>query len=243
MLEYLSHFPRGRILTEISDELGCPVSSAYRIAMALEDMELVARDPETKQIRLTNKMLLTGQRALTESNLLENSLDIMRELRDKVNDTVLLGVRDGTEVVVLDQVTGSRMFCFVAKLGYRIGVYCSAPGKAMLAVLPDKELTEVIEAIKFHRYNERTIMTKEELRIELKRAVKNGYAFDNAEQFEGVYCTAAPIFDRSGYPVAAIWATGLMMDIKRKDVPALGVVIREHADRISARLGYMNRGA
>jgi DNA-binding IclR family transcriptional regulator len=135
------------------------------------------------------------------------------------------------------------MFCFVAKLGYRIGVYCSAPGKAMLAVLPDKELTEVIEAIKFHRYNERTIMTKEELRIELKRAVKNGYAFDNAEQFEGVYCTAAPIFDRSGYPVAAIWATGLMMDIKRKDVPALGVVIREHADRISARLGYMKRGA
>lgn len=241
ILEHLSHFPRGRLLTDIVEDLGCPVSSAYRIAMALEDMGLVSRDPETKQIRLTNKMLLTGQRAITETNLLENSLDIMRELRDRVIDTVLMGVLDGSEIVVLDQVTGSRMFCFVAKLGYRIGVYCSAPGKAILAFLPEKEREKVIAAITFVRYNERTLATKERLRHELPDIIKSGFAFDDSEQFEGVYCIGAPVFDRSGFPVAAIWTTGLMMDFDRKRILEIGAVIRESADHISARLGFAGK--
>jgi DNA-binding IclR family transcriptional regulator len=238
ILEYLSRHPRGKLLTDIAEDLGCPVSSAYRIAMALEDMGLVSRDAETKQIRMTNKLLLIGQRAITETNLVENALDVMRELRDRAVDTVLIGVREGTDIVVLDQATGARMFCFVAKLGYRVGVSCSAPGKAILAFLPEKEREEVIAAIRFVRYNERTITTKERLRRELEGVVKNGYAFDDSEQFEGVYCIGAPVFDRGGYPVASVWVTGLMMDLDRKRIPELGARVRDHAARVSKRLGF-----
>jgi DNA-binding IclR family transcriptional regulator len=198
---------------------------------------LVSRAPETKQIRMTQKLLLIGQRAITETNLVENALDIMRELRDAVVDTVLIGVREGAEIVVLDEAIGSRMFCFVSKLGYRVPVYCSAPGKAMLAFLPEKDREAVLAGTKFVRFNERTIATKDELRRELEAVVAQGYAFDNAEQFEGVYCLGAPVFDRTGYPVAAVWTTGLMMDLERKRVSEIGVAVRAHADRISARMG------
>jgi DNA-binding IclR family transcriptional regulator len=241
ILDHLSRHPRGEVLTDIAAALDCPVSSAYRIAMALEDMGLVSRDPETKQIRMTNKLLLIGQRAITETNLVEHALDVMRELRDRLVDTVLIGVREGADVVVLDQAMGSRMFCFVSKLGYRVGVYCSAPGKAILACLPGKEREEVIAAIRFTRYNERTITSKDALRRELGGVIKNGYAFDNSEQFEGVYCIGAPVFDHSGYPVSAIWVTGLMMDLDRKRIPEIGAAVRAHADRISERLGYAGR--
>ena len=238
ILELLSRHPRGRVLTDIAEALGCPVSSTYRIAMALEDMGLVSRDPETKQIRLTNRLLKIGQRAITETNLIEHALDIMRELRDRVVDTVLIGVREGTEVIVLDEAIGTRMFCFVSKLGYRVGVACSAPGKAILAHLPEKERADVIAAIKFVRFNARTITSKDQLRQELADVASKGYAFDDSEQFEGVYCIGAPVFDRCGYPVASVWTTGLMMDLDRARVSEIGAVVREHADRISARLGY-----
>ncbi len=240
ILENLSAHPRGRVLTEIADDLKFPVSSAYRIVMALEELGLVSRDPETKQIRMTRKLLLIGQRAITETNLVEHALDIMRELRDVVVDTVLIGVREGAEVVVLDEAIGSRMFCFVSKLGYRVPAYSSAPGKAMLAFLPEKEREAVIAATKFVRFNERTITTKDELRRELAAVVEKGYAFDNAEQFEGVYCIGAPVFDRAAYPVAAVWTTGLMMDLERKRIPEVGAAVRAHADRISARMGFGN---
>jgi DNA-binding IclR family transcriptional regulator len=238
ILEHLSRHPRGQMLTDITAALDCPISSAYRIAMALEDMGLVARDPETKQIRLTTKLLLIGQLAITEANLVEHALDIMRELRDRVQDTVLIGVREGKEVIVLDEAIGTRMFCFISKLGYRIGVSCSAPGKAILAFLPKKERDELIATMKFVRYNERTITSKEHLRRELATVAEKGYSFDDSEQFEGIYCIGAPVLDRSGYPVAAVWTTGLMMNIDRKHIPEIGSVVKSHADRISARLGY-----
>ena len=238
MLEYLSRHPRGRLLTEAAAALGCPVSSAYRIAMALEDMGLVARDPDTKHIRLTNKLLMVGQRAITESDLVESALDLMRELRDRVADTVLIGVRDGADVVVLDQTVGSRMFCFVAKMGYRVGAYCSAPGKAILAFLPEKEREAVIGGIAFARHTARTITSKGRLREALDGVREAGYAFDDAEQFEGVYCIGAPIFDRAGYPVSSVWVTGLMMDLDRARVPAIGAEVRAYADRVSERLGF-----
>jgi DNA-binding IclR family transcriptional regulator len=242
ILEHLSRHPRGQVLTDITAALDCPISSAYRIAMALEDMGLVSRDPETKQISLTTKLLLIGQRAITETNLVEHALDIMRELRDCVQDTVLIGVREGKEVIVLDEAIGTRMFCFVSKLGYRIGVSCSAPGKAILAFLPEKEREELIATMKFIRYNERTITSKEQLRREMVTVVEKGYSFDDSEQFEGIYCIGAPVFDRSGYPVASVWTTGLMMNIERRQIPEIGSVVISHADRISARLGY-NKGS
>jgi DNA-binding IclR family transcriptional regulator len=130
------------------------------------------------------------------------------------------------------------MFCFVSKLGYRIGISCSAPGKAILAFLPETEREELIATMKFVRYNERTITSKEGLRRELADVVKKGYSFDDSEQFDGIYCIGAPVFDRIGYPVASVWTTGLMMDIDRKQVPEISAIVRDHADRISSRLGY-----
>ena len=236
MMEMLSRKPKGCLLTEISEKLQCPVSSAYRMSMALEEMALVSRESDTKILRLTNKLLDIGQRAVTENNLIENALDIMRQLRDEVSDTVLIGVRDDTEIVVLDEALGTRMFAFISKLGYRIGVSCSAPGKAVLAFLPESEREAVIGRVKFVKYNDRTLMDPETLRKELAKIAKQGFAFDNAEQFEGVYCVGAPVLDRSGYPVAAVWTTGLMMDVKRRDVPALGAKVAAAAKRISERL-------
>jgi DNA-binding IclR family transcriptional regulator len=95
----------------------------------------------------------------------------------------------------------------------------------------------VLAATKLVRFNARTITGKEELRRELAAVAEKCYAFDNAEQFDGVYCLGAPVFDRAGYPVAAIWVTGLMMDLERKRVSEIGVAVRAHADRISARMG------
>ena len=182
MLEHLSRHPRGQMLTEIAETLACPISSAYRIAVALENLGLVSREAETKQIRLKNKLLLIGQRAVTETNLVEHALDVMRELRDRVEDTVLIGVREGAEVIVLDEALGARMFAFISKLGFRINIFCSAPGKAILACLPEREREDVVAKIRFVKYSERTIMTNERLRRELVTVVnRRAWVIENIQ--------------------------------------------------------------
>ena len=70
MLESLSHHPGGVLLSEIVEAGVLPLASAFRMSVVLENLGYVARDPETKRIRLTDKLLLLGQRALTERGLL-----------------------------------------------------------------------------------------------------------------------------------------------------------------------------
>ncbi len=239
VLELLSQHPRGLNQTDIAATLKCPLSSIFRITMTLVEYGFLERDAETKLFRLTQKMLLVGQRTLGEPDLIGHAMAVMRDLRDLVKDTILLGVLNDVEIIVLDQVLGTHLFRFSVNAGHRIPVYCSAPGKAILAFLPEKQRDAVIGKIRFVRHNENTIVTPEAFRHELAMVAKRGYAVDRGEEYAGIYCVSAPVFDRNGYPIAAIWVTGPDQHVKPADLPDIGKQVREHAARISARLGFV----
>jgi DNA-binding IclR family transcriptional regulator len=238
ILEYLAHHPDGKGQVEIAQALKCPVSSVFRITLALEKAGFLERDPETKVFRHTQKMLMLGQQALSETDLIGCCLPVMRELRDELEDTVLLGVLNGTEIIVLDQALGSHLFRFSVNAGHRIRAYCSAPGKAIIAYLPEKRREQVIAQTEFVRFNANTIATPQGFRKELQKVAKLGYAEDRGEEYAGIYCVGAPVLDRSGYPIASVWVTGPDMRVKPEIIPGIGEKMRVGALRISRRMGY-----
>ncbi len=238
ILEYLAHHPGGKGQVEIAQNLKCPVSSVFRITLALEKAGYLERDPETKVFRHTQKMLMLGQQALSETDLIGCSMPELRELRDELGDTILVGVLNGPEIIVLEQALGSHLFRFSVNAGHRIRAYCSAPGKAIIAYLPDRRREQVIAQTEFVRFNADTIATPQGFRKELLRVRKLGYAVDNGEEYAGIYCVGAPVFDRSGYPIASVWVTGPGMRVKPEMIPGIGEKIREGAMRISRRMGY-----
>lgn len=238
VLEYLAHHPGGKGQVEIAQALKCPVSSVFRITLTLEKSGYLERDPETKVFRHTQKMLMLGQQALSETDLIGCCMPVMRELRDEVEDTVLLGVLNGTEIIVLDQALGSHLFRFSVNAGHRIRAYCSAPGKAIIAYLPEKRREQVIAQTEFVRFNANTIVTPQAFRKELQRVVKLGYATDNGEEYTGIYCVGAPVFDRSGYPIASVWVTGPDTRVKPEMVPGIGETVRAGAAKISRLMGH-----
>ncbi len=64
-----------------------------------------------------------------------------------------------------------------------------------------------------------------------------GYAIDDEEDCEGVFCVGAAVYDRSGECVAAISGTGLKLNRPTWRVDELGVAIRDAADRLTLALG------
>lgn len=238
ILEYLAHHPGGKGQVEIAQALKCPVTSVFRITLSLEKAGYLERDPETKVFRHTQKMLMLGQQALSETDLIGCCMPVMRDLRDELEDTILLGVLNGPEVIVLDQALGSHLFRFSVNAGHRIRAYCSAPGKAIIAYLPEKRREQVIAQTAFIRFNANTIATPQAFRKELLKVAKLGYAEDKAEEYAGIYCVGAPVFDRSNYPIAAIWVTGPDVRVKPEMIPGIGEKIREGAARISLRMGW-----
>jgi DNA-binding IclR family transcriptional regulator len=238
ILEYLAHHPDGKGQLEIAHALKCPVSSAFRLTLALEKAGYLERDPETKVFRHTQKMLMLGQQALSETDLIGSCMPVMRDLRDALEDTVLLGVLNGPEIIVLEQALGSHLFRFSVNAGHRIRAYCSAPGKAIIAYLPEIQRERVIAQTEFVRFNANTIATPEAFRKELQKVLKLEYAVDNGEEYAGIYCVGAPVFDRAGYPLASVWVTGPGMRVKKAMIPRIGQTVKDGAARISRRMGW-----
>lgn len=238
ILELLLEHPQGLQQTEIASRLGCSKTSVYRISMTLMEYGYLVRDEETKTLRLSRKLVALGSRSLGEEDLTAVSVDVMRRLRDEVGETVLIGTVVETELVVLGQVLGSHHFKFSVDLGTRLPLHSAAPGKAILAWLPEDERRRLIALLPFTRFNERTICDPAEYSRELDRVVAAGYAVDCGEQLSGIHCVSAPVYDRHGSPIAAIWTTGPSERIRRSDFPEVGARVMQHARQISERLGY-----
>lgn len=238
IFELLARHAQGLTLSEISNLLKFSRNSVYRITSTLLASGFLNRNKETKTFYLSLKLLSVGIKALNDPPLVEQSLPIMHKLQEKYKETVPLGILRGNMGVVLETVVGSHLFRYILEPGKIFHLHTSAPGKAIMAFLPIHECEELIKKINYQKFNIRTIRNPLELYKALDEVRKNGYAVDNAEEIEGMHCIGAPIFNRKGYPVAAIWITGPSMRIKHEDFHHIGIDIKHHAELISKRMSY-----
>jgi len=238
ILERLSENPQGLTNSDIAKELSISRNSVYRITSTLVNYGYLVRDKQRRTFSLSLKLLTIGIRSHSDPSVVEQALPVMHKLQKKYRETIPLGVRRDKVGVVLEAVEGTYPFRYVLEAGKLFHLHTSAPGKSIMAYLPEAERNELIENIEYKVFNERTIRTPEQLRGVLETVRSNGYAVDHAEETEGMHCVGAPIFNRKGYPVASIWITGPSTRMQEEDFPTIGCVVRSHADMISKNLGY-----
>lgn len=238
IMEHLLQHPGGLGVSDVSNQLEFPKNSVYRILHTLERFGYVDRDSETKRFILSRKLFAMAYSRPEEKTLMENSLDAMRDLRDVVKETVLLSIIADDQGLVLEQAPGLYSFRFVVEPGTRRSLHASSHGKAILAFTPEREREEVLARITLTRFTENTITEKAAFRQELSRIRSRGYAVDHAEEAEGVHCVSSPILDQHGAAVAALTTTGPAFRMPVAEFETLGAAVKEHAERISKRLGY-----
>ena len=238
VFELLAKNPDGLSLPVISRTTGYSKNSIFRIVCTLQDCGYVKRNPDNRTIRISRKLAALGYASFGESNIVEKSMDILRQMRDSLGETAMLGTMLEEECVLLEQAPGRFPFKFLGEVGMRICFNASAPGKAILAYLPKDELDTKLAKIKFVEFNKNTICDMDSFVKELEKVKKCGYSVDNGEEIDGVNCVGAPIFDAHGYPVASIWITGPSKRIKASDFDKIGAKVRNYADMISNRLSY-----
>ena len=205
VLEYLSLRSAGETLQDIKSALDISQTTAYRILNTLVRLEYLYFNEETKKYKLSRKLLTLGFRTLNEHNLLETVLPHLRDLRDRVKETACFGVLGDEKGIFIEQAQGYHTFRFVLSPGKPFELHCSAPGKAIMAYLPNTVRDRYLSYMTFPRYNDRTITSREVYLRELESVRKKGYAIDNEEEMSGVICVGAPILNYTGYPCGAIW--------------------------------------
>ena len=191
-------------LTDIANVLGSDASTASRFAYTLEELGYLDRDPETKLYRVSPKIYALTVSLSGPRNIRKVSLPYMEGLRDRTGETVVLGVRDGSEMVVIEVVETRHALVPRGWVGGRVPIYCSALGKATLIHLPDQDLMKLLDTISLIPYTEHTITTRMDLLSELDITRERGWSINKEEFTKGVISVGAPIFSGRGEPSGAV---------------------------------------
>jgi IclR family acetate operon transcriptional repressor len=112
----------------------------------------------------------------------------------------------------------------------------SSAGKAILAELGDHEVAELVNATGLTRRTRKTITSLTELLADLAATRRRGYAVDDEEDVEGVFCVGAAFFDHTGACAGAISATGIKRDLPPRAVEDLGQAVRAAAGSVTDQL-------
>ncbi len=237
ILEHLASHPGGQGLSDIAAALRYPLNSVFRVTHTLLHHGYVERHPHTRRFSLTRKPFALAYGSARDRTLMENALDLMRDLRDRVRETVVVSILDRGEGLILEQIPGLHPFRFVCEPGTRQPLHASASTKAILAFLTDAERQVLIDRAAFPALTRRTL-DRAAFLAELVTVRSRGYAIDRGEALEGVHCVAAPVRDRRGRALAAITVTGPAQRMPERGFAEPGALVRACAGRISSRFGF-----
>ncbi|PFX03511.1 Transcriptional regulator KdgR [Nocardia farcinica] len=216
-------------LAEIARRTGLAKGTLHRILADLVAVRLLERTG--RGYRLGGYLFELGMCASVERSLLEVAIPFLEDLNARVNETVHLGVLDGTEVVYLTKIGGRRQASAPSRIGGRMPAHCTAIGKTLLANA-DRALRDRVVTGPLVAQTPRTIVQPGTLRRHLDRIAAEGVAYEYEESAPGLVCVAAPVREADRV-VAAISIAGASHRFHPESHVA---AVRAAADGIGATL-------
>jgi len=242
VLEVLAQGGRaGLSVSELSRRAAMSKSNSFSILQTLIARGYVADEGggTTRRYRLTPALAHLSDGVLGRESVTAIGQKILQALTALTGLTSRLAVLDDGYVVALLRVDGPGPVQLSTYLGRRELPHCSGVGKAILARLAAKEVDAIVKRIGLPRRTPHTITTPTALRRQLGLVREQGYALDDEEDHEGVFCVGAAFLDRANAPAGAISVSGLKSGRGDADLHRLGDIVRTHADRLSTELGAM----
>lgn len=237
LLELLSRHPRGLTLSEIGSKLEIPLSSLHNLCNTLVNRGYLVRD-RTNAFQLGPKI---GQIKATyheNVNLILLADEQMEKITKITGETTSLAVLQGATTVFIHKRPGEGILQVINPVGTRLLAHCTGSGKIMLSYLVESEIDQLYSSENIEAMTPNSFRTKSELKAELKRISKLGYAFNNQESETGVWALAGCIRDQNGGPIASISIVAPSARISLKDHDGWEYLVRDACKEISYRLGF-----
>ncbi len=210
---------------------GLAKSTASRLLQALERHRLIHRD-DSGAYAAGPLFALYASRHEPHDELVQLARPTLEQLSRATGETVNLAVVRGNAVVQIAQVDSTFLLATTNWVDLDVPAHCSALGKVFYAagVLP-------LPAGPLERRTRHTVTDLTELRLQLDRFSRQGYAEAMGELEIGLDAVAAPVFDRYGAVVAAIGVSGPSDRINHQ-LEQLGSLLTSRADALSGVLGH-----
>lgn len=241
ILNYISECEQPVTLTQICGEMDIPFSSAYDILNTLLQMDyLRMQDKNAKTYSIGINTFKTGMKYIKGVDILEVSKPVLQYMSREACATTFLVTRYGKNIVYLAKVESQGPVKTTAQLGSSKGMYYTGVGKALLATMELEEVEQMYCDEVFVKHTPKTICDMEHLKRELLEIRERGYAIDDCEGENSVYCIAAPIRNYEGEAIAAISIADFKEHIKETNMDNTSLLTNS-ALNISNKMGYIGK--
>jgi DNA-binding IclR family transcriptional regulator len=234
-LDVVSASASGLTLSEIARAIGAPKSSCLSVCTTLVESGLLVRS-DAGTYRLGWKVVELGRAYLARSDIAMEFRRVDTELGLLAEDTVVLSLLDGRDVLYVHTRSGSRPVAVHYEIGMRLPAHCTASGKSLLAALPPAAAATLYADGRFDAMTAHSIGSMADLSRELERTRKRRYAVDDEETAVGMICFGAAVLGVAG-PVGALSVSMVKaaVDPDRAQVTAESLLRLTQA--LTARLG------
>jgi DNA-binding IclR family transcriptional regulator len=226
----------GMSLSEIAKIVEHSKSAVLATLRTLVDFGYL-RSSEVGPRYLPGMMLIRlGDLAAEHDPLIAIARPILTQLSEKSGLTIRVARNDRGFPIFLDRVDGPGFVRFHTPLGVRELPHVSSAGKAILAQLNDEQIKEVAKECGLVARTKNSITTLAELRKEIEKIRLDGFAIDDEEDAQGIFCLGAPFYDHFGNCIGAVSATGVKIELSEQQVTKLGKLVIKFADQLTKEL-------
>lgn len=225
ILEELSESETGVGIVKLAQISRLPPTTTHRILRTLLQAGYIRQD-ESKKYGLGMKVVRLARSFLNGQDLKKLGTPYLEELRNKTGETAHLLVKEGDDVLCMENVESGNNMKVTLPVGSRSPLYCTAAGKLFLAEFDEQELSSYLARTETRRFTSQTLTTHKELKKEKAKIQRQGYASDNEEYAVGVKCVAAPVRDISKGIIGALGISGPSARIANKRLEEFaGIVV------------------
>jgi IclR family acetate operon transcriptional repressor len=229
--------PEGLTLSDLARALGTSKSTTLALARTLTAFGMLRDGRPGPRYTLGTGLIRLGDIARGQLPLGDLSRPLLTELSELTKMTSRLAICDDGFPVFIERVDGPGSVRFHTPLGQREMPHSSAAGKAILATLPADQVRGLCTQTGLRRRTGHTITDLASLLENLAVVRSNGFAIDDEEDAEGIFCLGAAFFGHDGAVAGAVSVTGIKGDLPAWRVNELGQAVRRAADRVSEILG------
>jgi DNA-binding IclR family transcriptional regulator len=225
-------------LTMIASRGGLSVPTTFRLLKTLEAQRLVATD-EHGRYGLGSRVLELGHAYVRQLDIVVVARPFLVRARDRVDETVVLGVRSGDAWVAVASVEATQPFRRVMPPGETTPLYASGTGKLLLAAESDAEIEAYVARTQFEPFSATTVIDAEVLRSQIAEIRACGYACSVNERGAGGVGVSAPIRAHDGRTVAGLLIAAPASRVTPEVRAACIEAAVEAARGVSAALGFV----
>ena len=209
-------------VVELYERTGISKPTVYRILNTLDSGGFVVRDRENRKYILGPALIGLGRATRNSAELIRYARPTLIDLSKKYNETVNLGVLSHGKVIYLDTLESAQRLRVTVPMTIENNAHTTALGKVILSSMEEGHALKIISTMYAAKANQTSRYTEPEFVEHIRSSRKQGFAIDNEDDAIGFRCVAAPIFNASGDPVAAISISAPTNRVSLEDLVKIG---------------------